>query len=146
MFTRQQERRKGERANSLGRRRSRRYVLNGELTATIYYQGNACVTGSILDISTTGAYLIASFATWQPQEEEAITIEFTETGTDKDKQIQSSIKYVNKSYLLGEILCGMGVHFKEPLNESIFHAAADVISLFGANHDITHQQRPIKCT
>ena len=146
MFTRQQERRKGEHANSLGRRQSRRYVLNDKLTATIYHQGNACVTGSILDISTTGAYLIASFATWQPQEEETLMIEFTETGTDKDNQIQSSIKYINKSFLLGGILRGMGVHFKEPLDGSIFHAAPNFISLFGANHDITHQQGPIKCT
>ena len=138
MLARQPDRRKGERANSLGRRQAKRYILNNELTAIVYCEDQTRRTANILDISATGAYLIASMATWKPQVEKQISIEITGADHPKGSLLHSTVKYINTSSLLGESLCGIGVHFEKPLEDNILQSATGCIRLFGTSHEITN--------
>ena len=114
MISRTPERRKANRANSTGRRIHRRFILESEIVVGCSLSGDLFSAANILDISMSGAYLLVG-GIGKPEIDQIINISFSETQFAYPKIVQSKIKYINGSSLIGNTLYGMGIEFTETL-------------------------------
>ena len=114
MLSRTPERRKENRTNSASRRIHRRFILESEIVVGVSLFGNIFSAANILDISMSGAYLLVG-GIGKPEIDQIINISFSEAQFVYPKIVQSKIKYINDSSLIGNALYGMGIEFTETL-------------------------------
>ena len=103
MISRTPERRKANRGNSTGRRIHRRFILESEIVVGVSLSGDLFSAANILDISMSGAYLLVG-GIGKPEIDQIINISFSETQFVHPKIVQSKIKYINGSSLIGNTL------------------------------------------
>ena len=114
MLSRTPERRKANRSNSAGRRIHRRFILESEIVVGVSLVGNLFSAANILDISMSGAYILVG-GIGKPEIDQIINISFSEAQFVYPTIVQSKIKYINDSSLIGNELYGMGIEFMETL-------------------------------
>ena len=114
MLSRTPERRKENRTNSARRRIHRRFILESEIVVGVSLFGNIFSAANILDISMSGAYLLVG-GIGNPEVDQIINISFSEAQFVYPKIVQSKIKYINNSSLIGNTVYGMGIEFAEAL-------------------------------
>ena len=114
MLSRTPERRKTDRANTAGRRIHRRFILESEIVVGVSLSGNLFSAANVLDISRSGAYLLVG-GIGKPEIDQIINVSFSEAQFAYPTIVQSKIKYVNDSSLIGNALYGMGIEFTETL-------------------------------
>jgi len=114
MLSRTPERRKANRGNSTGRRIHRRFILESEIVVGVSLSGDLFSAANILDISMSGAYLLVG-GFGKPEIDQIINVSFSEAQFVYPKIVQSKIKYINDSSLIGNKLYGMGIEFMETL-------------------------------
>ena len=114
MLSRTPERRKENRTSSARRRIHRRFILESEIVVGVSLSGNIFSAANILDISMSGAYLLVG-GIGKPEVDQIINISFSEAQFVYPKIVQSKIKYINNSSLIGNTVYGMGIEFAETL-------------------------------
>ena len=114
MLSRTPERRKENRTSSARRRIHRRFILESEIVVGVSLFGNIFSAANILDISMSGAYLLVG-GIGKPEVDQIINISFSEEQFVYPKIVQSKIKYINDSSLVGNKWYGMGIEFMETL-------------------------------
>ena len=143
MFIRTPDRRSGSRSSDLGRRKRKRYVLSSDLSAEIRCTDETSIMANVLDISLSGAYLVASSSQWRPQRGEQMQLALAD---DKDRigaPFNAKLEYVNVGSLLGDEVVGLGVSFEKEIKEEMIVEAGDKIILDGVNLDI--EEANISC-
>ena len=142
MFNRTPDRRSGSRASSMGRRKRRRYVLTSDLSAEIRCADKTFVMTNVLDISLSGAYMVASSSKWAPQRGEQVLVELADDGGAIGSPISAKLEYVNAGSLLGDEVVGFGVSFEKEIKEEMIVEAGDKIILDGVNLNIEEAEIP----
>ena len=110
MFDRQPDRRKSRRPDGNGRRGAKRYVLEGDVIASVVLSGQTGVAADVLDLSLTGAYLLLSTESI-PVVGQKVTVRFSGFRAEVDPAVEATVMYVNSSSLCGEQFHGIGVRF-----------------------------------
>ena len=142
MFNRTPDRRAGSRASSMGRRKRKRYVLTSDLSAEIRRADKPFVMANVLDISLSGAYLVASSSQWTPQRGDQVLLALTDNAGAIGSPIGAKLEYVNVGSLLGDEVVGLGVSFEKEIEEEMIVEAGNQIILDGANLDIEESETP----
>ena len=97
---------------------------------------------NVLDISLSGAYLVASSSQWRPQRGEQMQLALAD---DKDRigtPFNAKLEYVNVGSLLGDEVVGLGVSFEKEIKEEMIVEAGDKIILDGVNLNIEEAEIP----
>ena len=142
MFIRTPDRRSGSRNSDLGRRKRKRYVLTSDLSAEIRCADKTSVMANVLDISLSGAYLVASSSKWTPQRGEQVLVALADDEDDIGSPISAKLEYVNNGSLLGDEVVGFGVSFEKEIKEEMIVEAGDKIILDGVNLNIEEAEIP----
>ena len=142
VFNRTPDRRTGSRSSSLGRRKRKRYVLTSDLSAEIRRADKTSVMANVLDISLSGAYLVASSSRWTPQRGEQVLVALADDEGDIGSPISAKLEYVNIGSLLGDEVFGLGVSFEKEIKEELIVEAGDKIILDGVNLNIEEAETP----
>ena len=129
-FDRQPDRRTGNRRDSAGRRQAKRYVLENDLVVTIELPGQTGISGDVLDLSLTGAYLLIGVDN-VPQTGQRASICFSDCFTfDGCEAVDATVMYVNSSSLFGKQMHGMGVRFIQEFSSSIVEELSESTIIF----------------
>ena len=142
VFNRTPDRRSGSRNSGLGRRKRKRYVLSSDLSAEILCADKTSVMANVLDISLSGAYLVASSSQWTPQRGDQVLLALTDNAGAIGSSIGAKLEYVNVGSLLGDEVVGLGVSFEKEIEEEMIVEAGNQIILDGANLDIEESETP----
>ena len=142
VFNRTPDRRSGSRNSGLGRRKRKRYVLSSDLSAEILCADKTSVMANVLDISLSGAYLVASSSRWTPQRGEHVLVALADDEGDIGSPISAKLEYVNIGSLLGDEVFGLGVSFEKEIKEELIVEAGDKIILDGVNLNIEEAEIP----
>jgi len=126
----------------MGRRKRKRYVLTSDLSAEIRCADNPLVMANVLDISLSGAYLVASSSKWAPQRGEQVLVALADDGGAIGSPISAKLEYVNAGSLLGDEVVGLGVSFEKEIKEEMIVEAGNQIILDGVNLDIEEADSP----
>ena len=126
----------------MGRRKRRRYVLTSDLSAEIRCADKTSVMANVLDISLSGAYIVASSSKWAPQRGEQVLVELADDGGAIGSPISAKLEYVNAGSLLGDEVVGFGVSFEKEIKEEMIVEAGDKIILDGVNLNIEEAEIP----
>jgi len=129
-FDRQPDRRSANRRDSAGRRRTKRYILENDIVVTIELPGQARVSGDVLDLSLSGAYLLVGDDNI-PQTGQNATISFPDYFKFEGLEaVEATVMYVNSSSLFGEQMHGLGIQFIQEFPRSIVEESSDNIIYF----------------
>ena len=142
MFIRTPDRRSGSRSSDLGRRKRKRYVLSSDLSAEIRCTDETFVMANVLDISLSGAYIVASSSKWVPQRGEHVLVALSDDEGDIGSPISAKLEYINIGSLLGDKVFGIGVSFEKEIREELIVEAGDKIILDGVNLNIEEAEIP----
>ena len=126
----------------MGRRKRKRYVLTSDLSAEIRRADKPFVMANVLDISLSGAYLVASSSQWAPQRGEQVLLALSNDEGAIGSPLGAKLEYVNVGSLLGDEVVGLGVSFEKEIKEEMIIEAGNQIILDGVNLDIEEADSP----
>ena len=117
--------------------------MTSDLSAEIRCADKTSVMANVLDISLSGAYIVASSSKWVPQRGEHVLVALADDEGDIGSPISAKLEYVNIGSLLGDEVFGLGVSFEKEIKEEMIVEAGDKIILDGVNLDI--EEANISC-
>ena len=116
--------------------------MTSDLSAEIRRADKPFVMANVLDISLSGAYIVASSSKWAPQRGEQVLVELADDGGAIGSPISAKLEYVNIGSLLGDEVFGLGVSFEKEIKEELIVEAGDKIILDGVNLNIEEAEIP----
>ena len=116
--------------------------MTSDLSAEIRCADKTSVMANVLDISLSGAYIVASSSKWAPQHGEQVLVELADDGGAIGSPISAKLEYVNAGSLLGDEVVGFGVSFEKEIKEEMIVEAGDKIILDGVNLNIEEAEIP----